>query len=241
MYPSQVPAQRVPMARPHLQLRGSASDLGKPLSSGWGKVRRQIKSLNSGPMDRKDRRQGPSWCLWDWHFAKTYWHSHACQVSPLLDWFCFVSFLVQQQHMSEHTHDIANLFIQGYLEFLPWLMMMRPTGRYEVKFENANKLFSADCHERWGGRCRRNWRHGRPRIGHARTRPGCQDIFHCLQGFLSLSLFPIFLLLQVPAGAGENKFAYGGEIQEKKLAEDVVMWDKTIFHTDLHINLVQPL
>ena len=40
---------------------------------------------------------------------------------------------------------------------------------------------------------------------------------------LSLSLFPTFPLVQVPAGDGENKFAYDGEIQEKKLAEDVVM------------------
>ena len=40
---------------------------------------------------------------------------------------------------------------------------------------------------------------------------------------LSLSLFLTSLLLQVPAGDGENKFAYDGEIQEKKLAEDVVM------------------
>ena len=31
-------------------------------------------------MDGKDRRQGSSWCLWDWHRPKTYWHSHACQV-----------------------------------------------------------------------------------------------------------------------------------------------------------------
>ena len=43
------------------------------------------------------------------------------------------------------------------------------------------------------------------------------ELFH--QSFLAISLFRS--LLQVPAGAGENKFAYGGEIQGKQLAEEV--------------------
>ena len=47
------------------------------------------KKLNAGPMDGKDWRQGPSWCLWDWHFAKTYWYSCACQVSFVFQSFHF--------------------------------------------------------------------------------------------------------------------------------------------------------
>ena len=38
-----------------------------------------------------------------------------------------------------------------------------------------------------------------------------------------LTLFlNVLCLLQVPAGDGENKFAYDGEIQDRELAEDVV-------------------
>ena len=38
-----------------------------------------------------------------------------------------------------------------------------------------------------------------------------------------LLVFLIFPNLQVPAGDEENQFAYDGEIQDKALAEDVVM------------------
>ena len=41
-----------------------------------------------------------------------------------------------------------------------------------------------------------------------------------INGFL---VFLTFLILQVPAGDEENQFAYDGEIQDKALAEDVVM------------------
>ena len=57
--------------------------------------------------------------------------------------------------------------------------------------------------------------------------------FFTVYKVFSLSLFvigfPKFFLLQVPGGDGENKFAYDGEIQDKNLAEDVIMWEKIIF------------
>ena len=78
----------------------------------------QIKSQNAGPMDGKDRRQGSSWCLWDWHCAKTYWHSLAHQVDFLLDFKCQFFFLFSHQHMSERIHvprrSILSAFITQY-------------------------------------------------------------------------------------------------------------------------------
>ena len=44
-----------------------------------------------------------------------------------------------------------------------------------------------------------------------------------LNGFLVILVFLTFPNLQVPAGDEENQFAYDGEIQDKALAEDVVM------------------
>ena len=65
-----------------------------------------------------------------------------------------------------------------------------------------------------------------------------KTFFTVYKVFLSLCLSVSYIppVLQVPAGDGENKFAYDGEIQEKKLAEDVVMWAETIFHIDVNIN-----
>ena len=86
-----------------------------------GKVGRQTQLSNEGPVDGKDRGQGPGGRLWDWDFAKTNWHSYACQVSLFLLYKTFnllVLFL-----------SVFHLLYAGYLEFLPWLMMMRQTGR----------------------------------------------------------------------------------------------------------------
>ena len=88
-----------------------------------GRKSRETKKLsNVGPVDGKDRGQGPGGRLWDWDFAKTNWHSYACQVSLFLLYKTFnllVLFL-----------SVFHLLYAGYLEFLPWLMMMRQTGRF---------------------------------------------------------------------------------------------------------------
>ena len=56
----------------------------------WNEKKILKAMLNVGSMDGKDWRQRPSWCLRDWHFAKTYWYSYACQVCFLLYSLCFL-------------------------------------------------------------------------------------------------------------------------------------------------------
>ena len=113
IYHLQVPAQRVPVARTHLQLRGSASDLGKPISPGFGKVTDRSKSSIQDQWTGKIGDKDPV---------------DVCEIGTLprptgtvmpvrfllLDFVCF---LVQQQNMFEPTHAQRRAFAIAILCF----------------------------------------------------------------------------------------------------------------------------